>query len=307
MLDQRRKTPVRSEESALARTDQIVDLFLRNLNTEGTKRVYRREIRMFFSVVQKPLAEIEIDDLLRFKDSLRGLKTATIARKLVIVKALLTFATEERLLARNPARRLKIPRVHQAEPKILTIAEAEAMLRSPDRRTLQGRRDHAILCVLLSVAIRESELCGLDIGDLGKKWGHMVLSVRRGKGNKPRSFGIPNAVSKVIADYLEMRGTTKPDDPLFLTLGKRGARPSRITAKAVDYLISTHARRALISKNVTPHLLRHCACSFALANGASPAEVREMAGHSSLAVTNRYVHMLETAASGAAKKSPLWR
>jgi site-specific recombinase XerD len=181
------------------------------------------------------------------------------------------------------------------------------MLRSPDRRTLQGRRDHAILAVLLATGIREAELCDLDVGDLATKWSHQVLTIRHGKGGKPRSMGVPDAVSEAVRAYLELREQPRPEQPLFLTLGKRGASPARITAKAVDYLVAVHARRALISKKVTPHLLRHCACSFALANGASPKEVQEMAGHSSLGVTNRYVHLLDTAATGAAKKSPLFR
>lgn len=299
---------VKSRLDPAERTARVVQLFLANTNNEGTRKVYAREIRLFLNHAGKPLSDIELEDLVDFKASLNGLKSATVARKLVVVKALLAFAHEERLLARNPARRLKVPRVHQREPQILTVEEAEAMLRSPDRRTLQGRRDHAVLCVLLATGLRESEVCALDVGDLAKRWQHRVLSVRRegGKGDKPRSFSIPDAVWDAIKAYLEIRGSTEPSDPLFLTLGKRGARPSRITARAVDYLVTTHARRALISKNVTPHLLRHAALSFALGGGASPKEVQEMAGHSSLAITNRYIHMLEVMANGAARRSPLF-
>ena len=142
---------------------------------------------------------------------------------------------------------------------------------------------------------------------MAKKWSHWVLTVRHGKGGKPRSMGLPDAVSDAISGYLELRGRVQAEEPLFLTLGKRGAAPARITPKAIDYLVAVHARRALVSKKVTPHLLRHCACSFALANGASPKEVQEMAGHSSLGITNRYCHMLESAATGAARRSPLFQ
>ncbi|MFC1678633.1 tyrosine-type recombinase/integrase [Elusimicrobiota bacterium] len=297
---------IENRSGSADRTARIVELFLANCNNEATRRVYAREIRLFLDLVRKPLADVELEDLVVFKASLCGLKSATVARKLVILKALLTFAHEERLMARNPARRLKVPRVHQREPQILTVEEAEALLRSPDRRTLQGKRDHAVLALLLATGLRESEACALDVGDVAMKWAHHVLTVRRGKGDKPRAMSLPDPVWDNLEAYLEARGKPEASAPMFLTLGKRGARPSRITPKALDYLVKVHAKRALIAKKVTPHLLRHCACSFALANGASLADVREMAGHSSLAVSNRYLHAMESANGGAARKSPLF-
>lgn len=288
-------------------TDLVVKSFLNNLNTEASRRVYSREVSFFRAFVKKTLAQVDLDDVIAFKASLKGLKTATVARKLTIVKSFLTFAHEMRAIVRNPARLLKIPRVHSSEPQVLTMDEAEALLRSPDRRGLQGRRDHAILAILMSAGLREAELCSLNVGDVAPKWSHHVLTVRHGKGDKPRSMSLADEVWATIAAYLELRGQVQPDEPLFLTLGKRGLAPTRITPKAVDHLVAVHARRALISKRVTTHLLRHCAVSFALANGASPREVQEMAGHSSLSVTARYAHLIEKGETSAARRSPLFR
>lgn len=288
-------------------TDQVVKSFLNNLNTVASRRVYAREIGFFRAFVKKPLAQIDLDDVIAFKASLSSLKSATVARKLTIVKAFLTFAHEMRVIVRNPARLLKVPRVHQTEPQILTVDEAQAMLRSPDRRCLQGRRDHAILALLMSAGLREAELCALNVGDVAPKWKHHVLTVRHGKGDKPRSMSLPDAVWATIAAYLELRGQVQPEEPLFLTLGKRGLAPTRITPKAVDHLVAVHSRRALISKPITTHLLRHCAVSFALANGASPREVQEMAGHSSLSITARYSHLIEKGKTSAARLSPLFK
>ncbi|MEK7216087.1 MAG: tyrosine-type recombinase/integrase, partial [Chloroflexota bacterium] len=271
------------------RDERAVELFLANLNCEGTRRVYSREVRLFQNLVQKPLAQVELEDILRFKESLHSLKPATVARKLVIIKALLTFAHDQRFIVSNPARLIKVPRVHQQPLEILSIEEAEALLRSPDRRTLQGKRDHAVLALLLATGLREAELCALDLGDINQKWSHRVLTVRKGKGGKPRFMNLPERVWTALEAYLEVRGRVEAG-PLFLTLGKRGISPARITPRAVDHLVKVHAKRALITKKVTTHILRHCALSFALAAGATPAEVRELAGHSSLTVTNRYVH-----------------
>lgn len=288
-------------------TDQVVKSFLNNLNTEASKRVYGREVVFFRAFTKKPLAQVDLDDVVAFKASLKGLKTATVARKLTIVKAFLRFAFAMRVITRDPARLLKVPRVHQSEPVVLTVDEAMAMLRAPDRRCLQGRRDHAVLALLMATGVREAELCALNVADVTPKWAHHVLSVRHGKGDRPRSMSIPDEVWTAIAAYLELRGQVRPEEPLFLTLGKRGLMPTRITAKAIDHLVAVHARRALISKPVTTHLLRHCAVSFALANGASPREVQEMAGHSSLSVTARYSHLIEKGETSAARQSPLFK
>lgn len=293
-------------ESA-GRMERVIQLFLANTNNPGTRRVYAREVRLFLAAVGKPLDAVELEDILAFKATLQGLKSATVARKLVIVKALLTFGHRERLLARNPAARLKVPRVHQKAPEILSLEEAEALLRSPDRRTPQGKRDHAVLAVLLATGLREAELCALDVADVARRWAHQVLTVRRGKGGRPRAITLPAGVWEALEAYLAARGAPGPAEPMFLTLGSRGAAPARVTPRAVDHLVRVHAARALITKKVTPHLLRHCACSFALASGASAAEVRDLAGHTSLAVTNRYSHALEAAAGGAARMSPLFR
>lgn len=289
------------------KTEQLVAMFLRNLNAESSRRVYAREVAGFLAHAGQPLEQVHLEDILAFKESLAGQRPATVARKLTIIKALLAFAHVQRFIVSNPARMLKVPRVHARPPEILSLAEAEALLRSPDRRSLQGRRDHAVLALLLATGLREAELCALDIGDIAQKWSHRVLTVRHGKGGAPRAIALPDGAWDAVAAYLEARGLVDPASPLLLTLGKQGRTPARLTPKAVDYLVAVHARRALISKKVTPHLLRHCACSFALASGASAAEVRDLAGHSSLAVTNRYTHALEAAAGGAARRSPLFQ
>lgn len=307
MLRNKAIQDVEQQAGPMKTTESVVELFLANLNSDATRRVYVREVRAFLGFVQKALAQVALEDILRFKESLRGQQPATVARKLVIVKALLRFGHEQRFLITNVARMLKIPRVHQRAPEILTIEEAEAMLRSPDRRSLQGRRDHAVLALLLVTGLREAELCALDVGDIAPKWSHRVLTVRVGKGGKSRAIALPDGAWDAVAAYLDARGQVDPASPLLLTLGKQGRGPARLTPKAVDHLVAVHARRALISKKVTPHVLRHCACSFALASGASTAEVRDLAGHSSIAISNRYLHSLEAAAGGAARRSPLFQ
>lgn len=273
------------------RDEELILLFLSNQNTESTRNVYGIELRAFLRRAQKPIKDIELADILDYKSSITGLKSATIARKLKTIRLFFGFLYAQHYIPRNPATGLKIPQVHWTEPNILTEDEAGALLRSTkDRRTLQGRRDYAMLMVLLGTGVRESELAGANVGSLMTKWGAMFLRVL-GKGGKERLVKLPTEVNEAVQEYLRARKIPGPEEALFLTMPKRGEPPRRVTPTVVDHLVSACAKRALMTKHVTPHLLRHTALSLMLANGAELSRVSQTAGHSRTSTTaNFYVH-----------------
>ena len=108
------------------------------------------------------------------------------------------------------------------ETEFLTEEEAEAILRVPDRRTLQGKRDYAILLTLLTTGLRKAEICGLKIGDLKTYRNQAVIDVI-GKGKKFRRIPLHPETLVAIRDYLKGSGNGfNPDGPVFKTLGKHG-------------------------------------------------------------------------------------
>ena len=121
------------------------------------------------------------------------------------------------------------------ETEFLTEEEAEAMLRVPDRRTVQGKRDYAILLTLLTTGLRKAEICGLKIGDIKTYRNQPVVDIV-GKGMKFRRIPIHPDTLLAIKDYLKATGNgTDPGDRIFRTLGKHGPYDARsLTPKAVD-------------------------------------------------------------------------
>src|SRR4030066_480470 len=108
------------------------------------------------------------------------------------------------------------------ETEFLIEEEAQAILRVPDRRTLQGKRDYAILLTLLTTGIRKAEICNLKAGDLKTYRNQAVVDVI-GKGQKFRRIPLKTETLLAIKDYLKATGNgTDPDHPLFQTLGKHG-------------------------------------------------------------------------------------
>jgi site-specific recombinase XerD len=177
------------------------------------------------------------------------------------------------------------------ETEFLTEEEAQAILRVPDRRTLQGKRDYAILLTLLTTGLRKAEICNLKVEDLKTYRNQAVIDVI-GKGKKFRRIPLKNETLLAIKDYLKVNGNgIDPDHPIFKTLGKYGPYEERsLTPKAVDCLVKSMARKALIRKRIHPHVIRHTFATTLLDKGVDLKTVQGLLGHSHIRTTERYLH-----------------
>jgi integrase/recombinase XerD len=182
-------------------------------------------------------------------------------------------------------------RTPKKETEFLTEDEAQAILRVPDRRTLQGKRDYAILITLLSAGLRKAEICNLRVGDLKTYRNQAVIDVV-GKGKRFRRIPLKTETVLAIQDYLKANGNgVDPDHPVFYTLGKHGPHVSRgLTPIAVDCLVRSVARKALIRKRVHPHVLRHTFATTLLDGVTDLKTVQALMGHSHISTTERYLH-----------------
>jgi integrase/recombinase XerD len=177
------------------------------------------------------------------------------------------------------------------ETEFLTEEEAQAILRVPDRRTLQSKRDYAIILTLLTTGLRRAEMCNLKVGDLKTYRNQAVIDVI-GKGQRFRRIPLKTETLLAIKDYLKSSGNkTEPAHPLFQTLGKHGPYQERdLTPKAVDCLIKSTAKRALIHKRIHPHVIRHTFATTLLDKGNDLKTVQALMGHSHIRTTERYLH-----------------
>ena len=177
------------------------------------------------------------------------------------------------------------------ETEFLTEEEAQAMLRVPDRRTLQGKRDYAILLTLLTTGLRKAEICSLKVEDLKTYRNQAVIDVI-GKGKRFRRIPLKAETLLTIKDYLKATGNgMEPNHPLFQTLGKHGPYEEKgLTAKAVDCLIKSVSKKALVQKRIHPHVMRHTFATTLLDNGNDLKTVQALMGHSHIRTTERYLH-----------------
>jgi site-specific recombinase XerD len=166
--------------------------------------------------------------------------------------------------------------------------EIEALLRSPDRLTRIGRRDHALLLLAVQTGLRVSELAGLRCQDVQLGTGAHVRC--DGKGRKERCTPLTKPTMAVLRSWLRERGDQE-DDPLFPSSSGQ-----HLTRSAIWRLVVKHAASAedrcpsIVAKHVTPHVLRHTAAMTLLHAGVDPAVIALWLGHESLESTAIYLH-----------------
>jgi site-specific recombinase XerD len=189
------------------------------------------------------------------------------------------------------------PRHEPGPPETLTDGDYANLLRVPDRRTVVGKRDYALLRVLGDCGLRSAELRGLRARDLRRPRSnarHHRLFVR-GKGGREREVPVPEAVQQALEAWFKVhplaRGVAMRDeDPLFVRLGRHGHQdPDALSAEAVYRLVSRHARTAGVPDRLAhPHVLRAYWATHCLEAGVPVHEVSARLGHVDLRTTARY-------------------
>ena len=166
----------------------------------------------------------------------------------------------------------------------LSKAQAKDMLEGIDRSSKQGKRDYALILMLMKTGLRRAELVSLNRADIKIMDGHHVAVVEHGKGDKRRVVKLRVDVYRALEDYLQARG--QEGEALFVSF-KRGDHPtgSRMTTKAVEQLVKKYAPAGT---ELTPHGLRATFATLALEAEASLHQVQYALGHADPRTTERY-------------------
>lgn len=269
-----------------------------------TIRSYRRDLTEFAAFAGDQglheLADADLD-LMRswlWERQQRGLAPSTIARNVATLKSFGSWLESRSLVPGNPASRLRTPRVPKALPRVLSQEQMDRVLTRVAERASGGDpeqvRDHAVLELLYSSALRVSELTSLELDGFNRR----ERSVRVvGKGNKERvvPLGVPaaKALERYLADarpQLLARSTPETPQPhRALFIGNRNAAP--LNSGAVYRLVSRELEREPGGGPSGPHTFRHTAATHLLDGGADLRVVQEMLGHASLSSTQVYTHV----------------
>ena len=219
----------------------------------------------------------------------RGKSAATVTRSQASLKSFYSWMMEIGQIGENPARGLSQTKVERKLPHILTSREVELFLEQPDPSDAKGCRDKAMLELLYATGIRASELINLNIQDLNLRSG--VLYCRGSKG--VRSIPVYPSAVVAVSDYIyRMRGLiTGPESGNALFVNLNGG---RLTRQGFWKIVKGYATEAGITKEITPHTLRHSFALHLLENGASVKDIQTMMGHADISSTQVYVQLLDS-------------
>ncbi len=262
----------------------------RNLSPH-TRAAYLRDLLEFRRFLDKNggsdrAALLKIDSFLlrRYLAELHKLNQRTsIARKLSALRTFFRYLVREGHMPGNPAEGLSTPKLNRYLPKTLSVDEAVALMECRSGNSLLDLRDRAIVELFYASGLRVSELTGLNVGslDLRQKLVRVV-----GKGRKERILPIGRKAHQAIAAYLDARGASDDDAPLFLN-----ARGGRLTPRSVQRNLKTRLIKAMIVKDISPHALRHSFATHLLDGGADLRGIQELLGHASLSTTQKYTQV----------------
>lgn len=262
---------------------------------DNSVEAYLHDIDKLTSYLQhiqnlKTPGQVELKDLEDFVKWIHelGMTPASQSRIISGLRSFYTYCLLEQVTDTNPTALLEAPKQKRALPDVLSFEEIEQIIAQADLSTPEGGRNKAILETLYSCGLRVSELVNLRISCLYLDVGFVRVI---GKGNKERLVPVGSDAIKYINIYREnirVHVTIKPGQEDFLFLNRRGSQLSRVM---IFLLLKDLAKKAGITKNISPHTFRHSFATHLVEGGADLRAVQEMLGHESITTTEIYTHL----------------
>jgi integrase/recombinase XerD len=217
-----------------------------------------------------------------------GYATTSIGRQLAAIRMFHRYLAGEKYCATDPGENISLPRQSQKLPHVLDIPEIEKLLEQPDVSTTLGLRDRAVLEFLYATGARVSEVTGLGLNDLFLRQNFVRVF---GKGAKERLVPIGEIAIMWLNKYIEearplLGRKRRTQEKVFLN--HHGGKISRM---GVWIILRRHVEAAGITKQASPHTLRHSFATHMLEGGADLRAVQEMLGHANLGTTQIYTHL----------------
>ena len=278
-----------------ARLDGFVTDYLKD-KSEQTRGTYRRTLNEFERYhgarAGRPssrfrFVEADVEAYKAYLMEERELSQVSVSTYLTALRRFCDYLVARGDLAENPARGVKGNRRPESHSRaVLRAAEVEALFEAVPDATLIGRRDRAIMALMVFGGLSEIELVRADVGDLDRTLMGTALLVQ-GKGRKSKDERVPldDPALGPLDAYLQGRTDARPTAPLFVSHGHR-SEGTRLNTRSVRGRVNGHLRAAKLKRRgVSPHSLTHTAALIWLNDGMAVEEVRRRMRHGTLDTT----------------------
>lgn len=277
--------------------EKLVDSFIQYIRdykgvSQNTVMAYKRDLKSFILFIKsadidsvRSICRQDIIDYL-FQLQNMGKAISTVSRNIATLRAFFQYLCKQNIIVDDPSANIESPKIKKKLPQILSIDEVSILLDQPNTNELKGIRDKAMIEVLYATGIKVTELTSLKLKDINLTLGCIKCSY----GKKERIIPLGSQAISALKLYIEkvrFAMIRKPDeDSLFVNCSG-----IPMTRQGFWKIIKVYAKKANISENITPHILRHSFAAHLIANGADLQSVQEMLGHSDISTTQIYTQI----------------
>lgn len=257
--------------------------------SNNTLQSYRRDLIQFENYLREKeikyskVTEQDIKDYINYLSE-KGKKASTISRTIASIRAFYQYEMKNKKTIQDPTEHIQSPKIEKKAPCVLTSQEVELLLEQPTDVDLKGIRDKAMLEFAYASGMRVSEIIGLNIEDVVFEEGIVVCK----NGNKKRMIPLGKMCLNALKEYVDNARSilvkTEKETALFVNLNGK-----RLTRQGFWKIIKYYQEQANITKDITPHTLRHSFATHLLQNGADLKSIQMMLGHSDISSTQVYM------------------
>ena len=255
----------------------------------NTLQSYERDILQFYKYLNQNkinYAKVDQDDIKEYLNHLQeaGKKTSSISRSLASIRSFYQYEVRNKKIKINPTEGVQAPKVEKHAPTILSAQEVELLLDQPKDVDLKGTRDKAMLEFAYATGMRVTEIISLNIDDVNFANSSVVCKT----DSKQRTIPLGSLSIKALEEYVERARPIlvkdENENALFVNINGR-----RLTRQGFWKIIKYYKEQAHITKDITPHVLRHSFATHLLQNGADLKSIQTMLGHSDISSTQVYM------------------
>lgn len=288
--------------------EKQIKLFLEFLKDDkklsvNTLQSYKRDISQYEAYINENnlnYLKITEEDIRNYMEYLKeeNKKKSTISRSLAAIRSFYHYLIRVKKVKKDPTKNIESPKIEKRTPCILTSKEVELLLEQPKDIDLKGTRDKAMLEFAYATGMRVTEIISLNISDVNLDEGYVVCNSR----TKSRNIPLGSMSLKALKEYIEEARTylIKDEDEEALFVNVNG---TRLTRQGFWKIVKYYKEQAHITKDITPHVLRHSFATHLLQNGADLKAIQAMLGHSDISSTQVYMQFQDPGIKSAYKKA----
>lgn len=257
--------------------------------SKNTLESYQRDILQYQEYLEEKkinYKQVNNENVLGYLDYLKGLdkKASTISRHLASIRLFYQYLLKNKIVKEDPTKGIQSPKIEKKAPSVLSSQEVSLLLEQPNGEGLKSIRDKAMLEVAYATGMRVTEIISLNVSDIDIESSLVTCK----NENKQRIIPLGKLSLSALKEYMTIArpNMIKDDNETALFVNVNG---KRLTRQGFWKIIKFYKEQAHITKDITPHVLRHSFATHLLQNGADLKSIQTMLGHSDISSTQVYM------------------